>query len=75
VRELGQAAKLAPDNPRFSYAYAVAINDAGRGAKDALKVLTGALKAHPNDRDLLFGLAHFSAAAGNRVAAASYAKS
>jgi predicted CXXCH cytochrome family protein len=73
VRELGQAAKLAPDNARFAYVYAVALNDAGR-AKDALKVLTGARKSHPNDRDLLFGLAHFSAAAGDRVAAASYAK-
>jgi len=73
VRELAQAAKLAPNNARFAYVYAVALNDAGR-AKDALKVLTGALKAHPNDRDSLFGLAHFSAAAGDRVAAASYAK-
>ena len=46
---------------------------AGR-AKEALQVLTTALKGHPYDRDVLFGLAHFSAAAGQRDVAAGYAK-
>jgi tetratricopeptide (TPR) repeat protein len=73
LRELGEAAKLAPDNARFAYVYAVALNDAGR-SKEALQVLRGALKEHPNDRDLLFGLAHYSAAAGDRDAAVGYAK-
>ena len=73
LRELDEAAKLAPDNARFAYVYAVALNDAGH-AKEALQVLKSALTAHPNDRDLLFGLAHYSAAAGDRDAAAGYAK-
>jgi len=73
LRELGEAAKLGTDNGRYAYVYAVALNDAGR-TKEALQVLTAALKAHPYDRDVLYGLAHFSAAAGQRDAAAGYAK-
>ncbi len=70
---MGEAAKLAPDNARYAYVYAVALNDGGR-TKEALQVLTTALKGHPYDRDVLFGLAHFSAAAGQRDVAAGYAK-
>jgi Flp pilus assembly protein TadD len=73
LRELGEAARLAPDNARYAYVYAVALNDAGR-TKEALEVLTAASKRHPYDRDLLFGLAHYSAAAGQRDAAIVYAK-
>ena len=73
LKELAEAAKLAPENPRFSYVYAVALNSGGR-TKDALQVLTTALKTHPYDRDVLFGLAHFSAAAGDRGAAVGYAR-
>jgi Flp pilus assembly protein TadD len=73
LRELGEAAKLAPDDARYAYVYAVALNDGGR-TRDALQVLTVALKAHPYDRDVLFGLAHYSAAAGQRDVAAAYAK-
>ena len=73
LKELGEAAKLAPGNPRYVYVYAVALNDAGR-PKDAVKVLKDALKAQPYDRDLLFGLAHYAAAAGERDAALRYAR-
>ena len=38
-----EAAKLAPDNARYAYVYAVALNDGGR-TKEALQVLTAALK-------------------------------
>jgi len=72
LKELADAAKLAPDDARFAYVYAVALNDSGKRA-EALKALTAALKTHPYDRDLLFGLAHYSAAAGQRDAA-GYAK-
>jgi Flp pilus assembly protein TadD len=73
LKELAEAAKLAPDDARFAYVYAVALNDSGKKA-DALRVLSAARKSRPYDRDLLFGLAHYSAAAGQREAAAGYAK-
>ena len=73
LRELGAAAKLAPDNARYAYVYAVALADAGK-PNDALQVLTAALKHQPWDRELLFGLAHYSAKAGKRDAARGYAK-
>ena len=73
LREFEQAAKLAPDNARYAYVYAVSLADAGR-SKETLRVLVGELKTHPNDRDLLFGLAQYSAAAGDRAAARDYAK-
>ena len=69
---LAEAAKLAPEDARYAYVYAVALNDAGRPA-DAIKILKEALKRQPYDRDVLYGLAHFSAAS-NRDAALRYAK-
>ncbi len=73
LKEVAEAAKLAPDDARFAYVYAVALNDSGKKA-EALRVLSAASKAHPYDRDLLFGLAHYSAAAGQHDAALGYAK-
>jgi predicted CXXCH cytochrome family protein len=70
--EIAQAVKLAPGNARYAYVYAVALNDAGRGP-EALNVLHTALKSQPYDRDLLFGLAFYSAAANDRQAALGYA--
>jgi tetratricopeptide (TPR) repeat protein len=69
LREFGEAARLRRQRA-LRYVYAVAQNDAGR-TKEALEVLTAASKRHPYDRDLLFGLAHYSAAAGQRDAASS----
>jgi predicted CXXCH cytochrome family protein len=71
LRELAEATKLAPDNARFAYVYAVALNDAGRTA-EALSVLKMAQKKQPYDRELLFGLAYYSAAANNREEALRY---
>ncbi|MEP7276807.1 MAG: tetratricopeptide repeat protein, partial [Betaproteobacteria bacterium] len=73
LRELRDAANLEPDNARFAYVYAVALNGAGQSA-DALKVLNAALVRHPYDRDVLSGLAHFSAQAGNQELALGYVK-
>ena len=73
VRALRDAALQEPDNPRFAYVYAVALNDSGR-PKEALKVLDRALKRQPYDRDVLSGLAYFTAKEGNRELALSYAK-
>jgi predicted CXXCH cytochrome family protein len=72
LREIATAVKLAPDNARYAYVCAVALNDGGR-TPEALNVLRTALKSQPYDRDLLFGLAFYSAAANDRNAALGYA--
>jgi predicted CXXCH cytochrome family protein len=46
--ELGRAATLAPDDPRFALAYAVGLSDAGRTA-EALAVVERALRRSPGD--------------------------
>ena len=69
--EFAEAVRLAPDATRYAYVYAVALNDAGR-VPDALKVLRAALKLQPYKRDVLFGLAFYSAEANNRKAALGY---
>ncbi len=73
LKALREASRLAPDDARFAYVYAVALNDARQNA-DALKVLAAAKKRHPYDRDLLTGLAYFTAQAGDRKAALRYAE-
>jgi tetratricopeptide (TPR) repeat protein len=73
LRELGEAARLAPEDAHYAYVYAVALADAGR-PREALAVLASALKRHPWDREVLLGLAHYSAGAGDREAARRYAK-
>jgi Flp pilus assembly protein TadD len=73
LRELGEAAKLEPDNARFAYVLAVALNGSGQN-RTALGVLDAALKKHPYDRDLLSALAHFQLQSGNRALALTYAK-
>ena len=71
LRALKDAANLEPDNARFAYVYAVALNDAGE-RKEALKVLDRALTRHAYDRDVLSALAHFTAQSGNREVALNY---
>lgn len=72
LKALAEAFRLAPDDARFAYVYSVALKDSGRSA-DALQVLAAANKRHPYDRDVLAGLAYFSAQAGNDAAALGYA--
>ncbi len=71
--ELAEANRLAPDDPRFAYVRAVALNDAGQ-PREAMKVLEDALAQHPYDRDLLSGLAFYSSQAGALDAARAYAR-
>ena len=52
---LRQAADLAPDNSRYNYIYAIALNGEGK-AEPAIRVLERALKKTPNDRDILIAL-------------------
>jgi tetratricopeptide (TPR) repeat protein len=50
--ELGRAATLAPDDPRFAYVYAVALADVGR-PRQAQAVVDRALRRRPGDAALL----------------------
>ncbi|MFI5210272.1 MAG: tetratricopeptide repeat protein, partial [Gemmatimonadales bacterium] len=58
VEELGAAARLAPDNARYAYVYAIALHDTGHGT-EAVGILREALGRHPNDPDLGAALANY----------------
>ena len=73
LTELRIAAKLAPESGRFAYVYAVALNDAGQ-TREAMQVLAATLKREPYNRDVLSGLAYFTAQTGNRAQALVYVK-
>ena len=73
LKSLRTAVDLAPESARFAYVYAVALNDAGQ-SREALSVLTAALKREPYDRDVLSGLAFFTAQSGNRELALGYVR-
>jgi Flp pilus assembly protein TadD len=51
LAELGRAAALAPDDPRFAYVYAVALQSTGKRG-EALAVTESALENAPGDREL-----------------------
>jgi tetratricopeptide (TPR) repeat protein len=70
---LGKAAMLQPANARYSYVYAVALNSAGSGDQ-AIRVLEGAHRRHPADREVLAGLISFAREAGNLSSAIAYAE-
>lgn len=73
LEELAGAAKLAPEDPRFTYVFAVALHDTGK-AGDAVNVLEDALKRHPYDRDILLALVSYQREAGNAPRAQEFAK-
>jgi tetratricopeptide (TPR) repeat protein len=52
VTLLAQAAKAAPEVPRYPFAYALALESQGR-LPEALQVIDAALLRHPDNRDLL----------------------
>jgi Flp pilus assembly protein TadD len=66
--KLTEAAKLAPEEARFSYVAAVALHDAGKPA-EGLAVLEAALTRHPYDREILYALASYELQAGRYSAA------
>jgi len=71
LKALRTSVELAPESARFAYVYAVALNSAGR-TREALSVLAVALKREPYDRDVLSGLAFFTAQSGDRERALGY---
>lgn len=52
VKLLAQAARAAPEVPRYAFAHALALDARGKVA-EALAVVDAALVRHPDDRDLL----------------------
>lgn len=73
VRELAEAARLAPEDPRYAYVYAVALNSTGQ-LRAALEVLAQALTRHPDNREMLLAAAKFSRDYGDQIAAIGYAE-
>ncbi len=71
--ELHRAAQLAPDQARYAYVFAVALNSVGRGG-EAMRVLQDSLARHPDDRDTLLALISFSREGGDIAAAFSFAQ-
>jgi tetratricopeptide (TPR) repeat protein len=70
---LEQASRLAPEEGRYAYVYAVAVHDSGDRAK-ANEILREALSRRPNDRNVLSALAAYAAQAGDYANALDYAE-
>lgn len=70
---LAQAARLAPLNARYAYAYAIALNDAREPLK-SLAELEAANKRHPHDREILEALALYAAHDRKQDVALGYAR-
>ena len=73
VQELEAATRLAPQNARYIYVYAVALNSTGR-ADEALKQLQIAHDRFPSNVEILQALIAFNRDAGNAFAAQRYMK-
>jgi tetratricopeptide (TPR) repeat protein len=73
IPALAKAAQQRPDLPRYAYAYAVALHEAGN-VTAALQALAKAHERHAADRDILVALAEYSREAGDHKAAAAWAR-
>ena len=73
LSELALAAKLAPDNARHAYVYAVGLHSSGKRI-EALVVLRASDKRHPYDLETLSALVSMNREAGNTGDALSYAR-
>jgi predicted CXXCH cytochrome family protein len=71
VAELARAAALAPDMPRYAYAYALGLHGTSERAK-ALSVLAAAQGRFTGDRDILVALVQLSVEAGEQETAARW---
>jgi predicted CXXCH cytochrome family protein len=68
LQSLAQAARLAPDNARYAYVHAIALNSLGKRA-EALALLRATQARHPDDLDTLNALVSIQAEAGDAKAA------
>jgi len=71
LKRLAEVAHIDPANARYSYVYAVALNDAGQ-TRAAIAMPQHSVKLHPYDPDTLGALATFLEQAGERAAAQTY---
>jgi Flp pilus assembly protein TadD len=62
-----------PDNARYAYVYAVALNSSG-AAVEALALLEEAHQQHPADRNVLMALVSFARDNGDFTAALRHAR-
>ena len=70
---LAGAAQAAPEVPRYSYVYAVALQSDGKSER-ALQVLEAAHRRHPGHVEILYALATFNRQEGNSKDALRYAR-
>ena len=73
LAEFQQAARLAPDEPRYAYVYGVALHSAGK-QQEGIRVLAAAHKRFTGDVELLQALATMERDRGQRAAARGYAQ-
>ena len=73
IDELWRAARLAPDEPRYAYVYAVALHGTGKSER-ALEVLRAAHEKHPGDIEILLALATINDERGAKEDAIEYAR-
>ncbi|HEY6281252.1 MAG TPA: tetratricopeptide repeat protein, partial [Burkholderiales bacterium] len=73
LKELATAVKLAPDNARYAYVYAVGLNSTGK-RDEALALLKATDARHPYDLDVLSALISINRETGNAKAALIYAR-
>ena len=73
IELLAKASRNAPDNARYLYIYAVALNSSGQEQKSLL-VLQGAHNRFPNNRDILNALVSYNQALGNHDAVRIYSE-
>ena len=70
---LRRAHELMPENARYAYVYAVALNSSG-AAKEALALLEEAHQQHPADRNILMALVAIARDRGDFAAALHHAR-
>jgi Flp pilus assembly protein TadD len=73
IPELRQASELAPENSRYAYVYAIALNSIGASAQ-ALELLEDTHKRHPADRDTLLALVSIARENGDFATALLHAR-
>ena len=70
---LRQASELAPDNARYAYVYAIALNSAGAPG-EAITLLERTHRQHPADRNVLTALVSLARDKGDFATALRYAR-
>jgi len=70
---LRRASELAPENARYAYVYAVALNSTGASGQ-AMAVLDEAHRQHPTDRDVLMALVSIARDTGDFATALRHAR-